>query len=144
MSLTRAVPAAVPSVFHSSRPLLLSRAAKKIVSPTSTIWPGDDPSVPGLTFLSKRGVPEGSTRFSRTSRHKVRCSLLFLAASLCPAWFLARGKRACCFMVAPQLRRSAKGLLSFPRYLVAAVHSFLAGLMPYFPRGRRRVSNPAG
>src|SRR5262245_21464506 len=72
MSLTRAVPAAVPSVFQSSRPWSSSLAAKKVVAPTAAIWPGDDPRVPGLTFLSSSGVAESSARLSSASRNRAR------------------------------------------------------------------------
>src|ERR671932_700795 len=45
MSLTRVVPAAVPSLFHSSPPCTPSSAAKNSVPFTSAMLPGDEPTV---------------------------------------------------------------------------------------------------
>ena len=58
MSLTRTVPASVPSVFHSSRPWVPSSAVKNSVPPTSVRYVGPlySPSSPGSMSLT-RTVP---------------------------------------------------------------------------------------
>ena len=56
MSLTRTVPASVPSLFHNSSPLLGSFALKKSVPFTLVRVRGDELSLPGWMSLT-RTVP---------------------------------------------------------------------------------------
>src|SRR5262245_52785687 len=58
MSLTRKVPASVPSLCHSSNPAL-DEATKKILSPSATAPPGEESDVKilGLTSLIKAVPP---------------------------------------------------------------------------------------
>src|SRR3972149_11645541 len=56
MSLTRTVPASVPSLFHSSRPAEPSSAGKNSVPLTSSPSNGDDPPVPGKMSLTRKGT----------------------------------------------------------------------------------------
>ena len=56
MSLTRVVPAAVPSLFHSSVPWLPSSAAKNSVPFTFVRLLGEDEALPALMSLT-RTVP---------------------------------------------------------------------------------------
>src|SRR4051812_30038367 len=51
-SLTRAVPAAVPSLAHSSVPWSRSSAAKNSRPPAAVRWRGYDPAGPGPTSLT--------------------------------------------------------------------------------------------
>ena len=55
MSLTRTVPAAVPSLFHSSLPWVPSLAAKKSVEPTAVRFVGDEPCA-GVDVLDHVGA----------------------------------------------------------------------------------------
>src|SRR5207302_660138 len=56
MSLTRTVPAALPSLFHNSRPFTPSSATKNSVPPTAVRYPGYEPELAGLMSLT-RTVP---------------------------------------------------------------------------------------
>src|SRR5690348_4128234 len=53
MSLTRAVPAAVPSLFHNSQPVVLSMAARNSVPPTFAREFGYELLAPGRMSLTR-------------------------------------------------------------------------------------------
>ena len=60
MSLTRTVPAAVPSLFHSSSPVVPSLAAKNSVPLTFVRWMGDELVAAGVDVLDEDGAGGGA------------------------------------------------------------------------------------
>src|SRR5262249_13468200 len=76
MSLTRTVPAAVPSPFHSSDPCMPSSAMKYVVEPTATIADGFDGRVFVLMSRTICGVRDNVMRSSRASRQSDCARLL--------------------------------------------------------------------
>src|SRR5262245_66254427 len=67
MSLTRAVPAEVPSLRHSSLPWLPSLAKKKSVPLTFRRLLGQEPAEAGLMSLTTTGAEEGEGGLRRSS-----------------------------------------------------------------------------
>src|SRR5262245_60692387 len=72
MSFTRTVPAAVPSLFHSSTACTPSFAAKYAVDPIAAVHDGSEDAVPGLMSRIICGDSDGVTRSSTASSTRGR------------------------------------------------------------------------
>src|SRR5262245_8307447 len=86
MSLTSCVPAAVPSLLNSSRPVEPLSAKKNRVPLTSVIWTGLEDRVAGLTSASSDAGVVRSSSASKSRRERVRAEVAFMIG-------LLRGKR---------------------------------------------------
>src|SRR5437667_341007 len=97
MSFTSTVPAAVPSLFQSSRPFVGSEATKKSVPFTSVNPSGEESSVAVLMSFTRYGtscaragprwtVSRRPTRSKRTGHFAPTCTCRRKPAALKPAW----------------------------------------------------------
>ena len=72
MSLTRAVPAAVPSLFHSSAPCMPSSAVKNSVPFTSVRLLGSELYGAGVDVLDEDGAGGGAVALPQLARRACR------------------------------------------------------------------------